>query len=199
MDKFSPDGSISHPSQILTVGRLVEKKGHSTSLEAIRDLYEQGYDIEFNIIGDGPLFEDLVNKSNDLGIQNCVSFKSKVSDRELLSAYDRAGIFLQPCRRLDSGNRDGIPTTLKEAMAMENVPITTRIAGVPELVTDSRNGFLLPENSPSVVADKIGHLIENPGLWQEMSKEARTSAMEKSSISTTVDELVTVFNSIVYD
>lgn len=197
VNKFAPVSERSDPTQLLTVGRLVEKKGHDIALKAVNQLVQQGYDIKFDCIGWGPLEDDLVQLAEKLDVQNCISFRGKVTDEDLLLSYDRAGVFLQPCRTLESGNRDGIPTTLKEAMAMETVPITTPVAGIPELVTDSKDGFIVPENSPEQVAEKAGELIEKWDMWHSMSKEARITAVNKSSIQETVDDLANLFESLI--
>ena len=195
-DKFSPQGECEGPSTLLTVGRLVEKKGHDIALKSVQSLIENGYDIEYRIVGDGELRDEIESLVEKLGITDQVVFKGIVSDGQLLQQYDHAGIFLQPSRVTESGNRDGIPITIKEAMAMETVPVTTDIAGISELVTDGQSGFVVPPEDPVRITDKIEKLLNDKKLWMQMKSKARAHAIERASITHSCDELEYVFSSI---
>lgn len=131
-EKFQPTEETVD-GRILTVGRFVEKKGITYGIKAVAEVVEEVPDLEYHIIGSGPKEDEIraTIAANDL--EDHVTILGNVTDEELIQEYDEAEIFLLPCVVAEDGDRDGIPVVLMEAMAMECVPVSTRVSGIPEL------------------------------------------------------------------
>ena len=189
-EKFSPtDTTVSQ--RVLTTSRFIEKKGLEYALEAIAIASEQFPEIEYHIIGDGELESTLVRTTDRLGIEENVTFLGKVSDRRLISELDDARTFLLPCVIAASGDRDGIPVAMMEAMAMGTPPVSTTVSGIPELVDHERNGLLTEPRNPDATTDALLRLLGNDSEWAEYSKRARKKVSTEFDIETEVEKLET--------
>jgi glycosyltransferase involved in cell wall biosynthesis len=157
LSNFSPPTyrPINTRLHILSVGRLVEKKGHIDLIEACHLLCEQGCDLECRIIGEGPLrsfLEELIVK---YGLQDRIHLMGGLPQsivKEYLGEW--ADLFSLPCVVAKNGDRDGMPVSLAEAMAMELPVISTDIVGIHELVQPG-TGILVPPHSPENLAEAI--------------------------------------------
>ena len=141
--------------QILSVGRLVEKKGHLDLIDACYFLRQQGFDIECRIVGDGPLYVELKERIANHDLKTvfiCWEGDRKLSVMLLLREW--ADVFVLPCVIARNGDRDGIPVSLAEAMAMELPVISTDIVGIGELVQPG-TGILVPPHDPAALADAL--------------------------------------------
>ena len=140
--------------KLLCVGRLIEKKGIEYLIKALPLLLVSVPDCELTIIGSGPLYKDLLKLTRALGVGRNVYFKSSVSDAELTQYYIDSDIFVLPCVIARNGDRDGIPVSIMEAIAMGLPVISTNISGIPELVKDGA-GILVPPKDEKAIADAI--------------------------------------------
>lgn len=191
---FYPDGTKIDPYRILTVARLVEKKGHRYALRAVKKLVDQFPNIEYRIVGKGPLKHDLESIADELGIQSNVIFLGHVSDSQLRDEYRRAAVFVLPCVVAEDGDRDVIPVVLKEAMAMETPCVSTDVAGIPELITDGENGCIVPQRSEDVLTETIRGLLERPDQRRRIGKSGRRTVQDQFGIQDAVDELLKTFS-----
>jgi colanic acid/amylovoran biosynthesis glycosyltransferase len=150
-----PTRPVSEHFRILSVGRLVEKKGHHDLIEACRLLKERGLDFECQVAGNGPLMSQLVKLVAQHNLNGRVRLlggqpQSKVV--QLLSSW--ADVFVLPCVIAKDGDRDGIPVSLAEAMATELPVISTDIVGISELVQPG-TGSLVPPHDPAALAEAL--------------------------------------------
>jgi colanic acid/amylovoran biosynthesis glycosyltransferase len=147
--------------ELLTIARLVEKKGIIYLIKAIAMLKNNGYSINAVIIGEGPLKEDLIKLSKELCVMNMIKFKPFISQSEIKKHLSVADIFILPSVFANNQDQDGLPNVLLEAMAM-NVPIiTTNISAIPELVVDGYNGITVNERDFVAIANAITELYGN--------------------------------------
>jgi len=145
----------SDSGRFLTISRFVEKKGIEYALQAVARCVEEYPDIDYRLVGAGPRrqrYETLINK---LDIQDNITFLGTVTDEELIHELDKATAFLLPCVVAKDGDRDGIPVTIMEAMAMKTPPISTHVSGIPELIDHGKTGFLCSERSVSDIEDAL--------------------------------------------
>ncbi|GAA1322692.1 glycosyltransferase family 4 protein [Streptomyces sanglieri] len=191
-EKFSPTESTVD-NRILTIARFVEKKGHIYALEAVAEAVDDIPEIEYHIIGSGRLEEQLKRTVSDLGIKENVVFLSNVDDQKLLQELDEASCFLLPCVIAESGDRDGIPVALMEAMAMKTSPISTTVSGVPELIDHEVNGLLVEPRDSKKTAGAIVRLLQNDEKFSEYAKQARETIVRNFNISSEANELESVF------
>lgn len=157
VDEFSSSSKeLNERLHILSVGRLVEKKGHGDLIQACSIAYHHGLNFECRIIGDGPLrnqLEEQITRSEMQGNIRLEGAKQPDQVRELMKNW--ADVFALPCVIAHDGDRDGIPVSLAEAMAMRLPVISTDIVGISELV-HAGAGFLVKPHEP----DKLARVLE---------------------------------------
>jgi glycosyltransferase involved in cell wall biosynthesis len=168
-----------NPPVLLAVGRLVEKKGYPTLLEAAARLRDQGLSFEVRITGDGPEWATLQRQVTVLELGDLVRFIGPLTTEELEREYAAASVFVLPCQTLPEGNRDGIPNTLLEAMAHSLPVVSTTLASVAEAVDDDQHGLLVPERDPAALAQAIARLLADPKLRRRLGTAGRTRVAER--------------------
>lgn len=197
--KFKPtDKSIHNKNKIniLTVSRLVEKKGIKYLIESIPTVINEYPNCKFTIVGSGPLKNSLEQLSNVLNIDKYIDFKGDVSDSELQRDYNDADMFVIPCIVAKNGDRDGIPVSLMEAMAMEIPVISTNVSGIPELIEDGVSGILAPPEDNYAISKAIISLCDNEDLRTKMGINGRISVSEHYNIKKETPKLLNLFYEI---
>lgn len=149
---------------ILCVCRLVPKKGVDCLLEAFAQLGSLRPALRLELIGGGPLQEQLQAQAIRLGIGDRVDFLGPQPSSRVEEALRRCAVLALPCRIDGSGDRDGLPTVLVEALAGGTPVVTTDILGLPELVRHGHTGLLVPPDDPAALAAAIGKLLDDPVL-----------------------------------
>ena len=198
LDKFKrqkrlkPDGRI----RLLTVARLVEKKGLAYLIKAIPMVIKKMPNCELTIIGSGPQYDNLQHLVCDPEIESYVQFRGDVFDSELMRYYEGADMYILPCIVTEDGDRDGIPVGMMEAMAMELPVISTTVSGIPELVEDGTSGILVPPKDEKAIADAIITLCKDDELRVTMGKEGRKKIEREFNITTEVGKLIGVFETV---
>jgi glycosyltransferase involved in cell wall biosynthesis len=147
---------------ILSVGRLVEKKGTDVLLEALARL-SPGLHWRFVHAGGGPLKRALERRARALGIAARVAWRGALPQGELLEEYRAADLFVLACRIARNGDRDGLPNVLMEAQSQSLACLSTRVAAIPELIEDGTTGVLVAPESPEELARALESLIADPG------------------------------------
>jgi len=160
--------------KILTVARMVEKKGHRYAISAVERLLAEGRKVEYIIVGDGPLRLELERMAASAGIEKSVIFIGSISRAEVLQLYRDADILLQPSVTASSGDQEGIPVSLMEAMATGLPVASTLHSGIPELVEDGVSGILAPEKDAAALAAALARLIDEPETRVKMGRAGRT-------------------------
>jgi len=184
--------------KILSVGRLVEKKGHEYAIKALAKVVNKnGKDIIYRIVGDGPLKDELMSLAEELGIEDCVKFMGNVEDEELLKLYKESHIFILPSVTASDGDQEGIPVVLMEAQAMGLPVISTYHSGIPEVVIDGKSGFLVPEKDVDALAEKMEFLVEHPELWSEMGRHGREFVEKHYDIRRLNKRLVEIYQNLI--
>lgn len=181
---------IDEKTRIISVGRLVEKKGHEYAIRAIKKLIEADIDIEYVIIGDGPLRRYLEEVVLDLGIYDEVVFTGEVTESELLKYYKESHILVLPSVTASSGDMEGIPMVIMEAMAMGMPIVSTFHSGIPELVQDGVTGYLVPERDVGKLADVMKTLIAESAQWKMMGEAGRNKVVNDFNLDKLNHQLV---------
>ena len=192
VSKFEPtDKEV--PNRLLTVARLVEKKGVVYAIEAVARLAETHPDIEYHIVGTGEREEMLRQRADELGIADRVTFLENVSDERLRQEYNEAAAFVLPCVIAADGDRDGSPVAIKEAMAMKTPCVSTTVTGIPEMITDGTDGLLVEPRDTDALAEAIATMLENDDHRREMGRRARKTIRESFSLEVAADGLLASF------
>ena len=179
---------------ILTVARLVEKKGISDLIHACHILRERGRSFRVEIVGKGPLRTYLKTQVHLLGLHNIIGFRGALPQELVREAYKRAAIFALPCVINEDGDRDGIPTVLLEAMACGLPVVSTDVSGIPELVESGRDGILVQPRNPEMLADALDHLLSDEGLRKQLGAAATAKVAKSFSVERSVTELLGLFH-----
>jgi len=164
---------IDAPAVILSVGRLREKKGLDTLIDACRVLRDRGQAFRCEIVGYGEEHDRLQARIAWLGLAGEVCLVGKLPREQVIECYARAAVYVQPSRIAADGDRDGIPNVLLEAMAMGLPVVASNVSGIPELVGDGHNGLLVEPDDPLALADAIARLLHQPRLCAELACHAR--------------------------
>ncbi|MBN2589419.1 MAG: glycosyltransferase [Sedimentisphaerales bacterium] len=161
------------PVRLLCIARFVIFKGIDYLLEAVSCLKKRGYYVRLDILGDGQLKNDYMDKIEQLGISDIARLRGSYSWPSVLEFLQKAHILISPSIRATNKAEEGIPNVLKEAMATGLPVIATRTGGSPELVEDGKSGFLVPQKDADALAEKIIYLIEHPEIWPQMGYAGR--------------------------
>lgn len=184
------------PVRIATIARLVEKKGVEYGIRAVAKLAKVNRKIEYNVIGDGPLKEELQQLIQELNVSNVVKLLGWKQQQEVVEIINNTNILLTPSVTSQDGDREGIPVVLMEAMAMGLPVVATKHSGIPELVEDRVSGFLVSERDVDALAEKLGYLIEHPEVWTEMGLAGRRCVEECYDINKLNDQLVNFYREL---
>lgn len=191
--RFQPCISQTEPPVILSVGRLIEKKGFVDLLLACDILRRRGQAFQVEIIGSGPWEDLLRTQTSRLRLQERVTFLGAQPQEVVRKALHRATVFALPCIISGRGDRDGIPTVLMEAMASGTPVICTSVSGIPELIESGRDGLLVPPGNPSLLADALEHLLNGPELREKLARAARAKIETRFSIEASAEALRSLF------
>lgn len=173
--KWRERSRIPHePVAVLSVGRLVEKKGFIYAIEAIAQLLKSGLLIRYQIAGDGPLRDELQTHIDHLGIGASVQLLGARTHEQIVTLLDQSQIFIAPSVTAADGDQEGIPNVVKEAMACGLPVISTRHSGIPELVCDGVTGYLVAERDAAALAERITFLYHHAEAWTPISHSARS-------------------------
>ena len=175
--------------EILSVGQLQRRKGFDTLLEACSELKRRGFKFRCRIIGDGPERDRLNGMISKHGLHGHIVMLGAVKQEDIVSFYRTADLFVLTCTVAATGDRDGIPVALMEAMAVELPVVSTTVSGIPELIESMAEGILVRPGDPGAVADAVVLLAEDRALAKQIASRGRLKVCDQFDISRTVDLL----------
>ena len=187
----------SNPIRILTVGRLVEKKGHLYSIQAIARLIRKGCSIRYTIAGDGPQMADLRQCVVSQGIEQYVTFCGEQTQDKIINLYDRSDIFVLSSVTASSGDKEGQGLVLQEAQACGLPVVSTLHNGIPEGVIDGKTGYLVPEKDIEALTMAIEKLIAEPDRWAEMGRAGREYVNSRYEMKTLINQLTRLYKACI--
>ncbi|MDQ3978028.1 MAG: glycosyltransferase [Actinomycetota bacterium] len=167
------------PPLVVSVGRLVEKKGLADLLAALARLREQGVPFRAEVHGDGPLRGELTRLAVQLGLGDHVTFMGARTRDQLRETYQAADVFALTPYAIADGDVDGIPNVVLEAMACGLPVVATAAGGVGEAITPGHHGLLAGPRDVAAVARHLAALLADAGLRRTMGEAARRTAVER--------------------
>jgi len=153
---------VSPPFRLLAVGRFVRKKGFPLLLEACRLLAEQGVDFHLTLAGDGPERPQLLKLIREYNLTPRVELPGFLPHRQISSLLQQAHLFIMPSLVAPSGDRDGIPTVILEALLHEVPVVATEVSGIPEVVIPGDTGWLTTPEDPQALARDMLAALSDP-------------------------------------
>ncbi len=180
--------------RVVSVGRMVPKKGFDVLLHATSILVERGVELDLVIAGENGSHEkDLRQLVNELNLSNVVSFAGTQTQAELFELYSTSTVFSLACRVVDDGDRDGIPNVMMEAMSTGLPVVSTNVSGIPELVEDGVNGILVEPESPDALADALLRVIKDPLLADRLGSQGESTIRDRFDGDAMARQLAALF------
>ena len=178
------------PVRIISIGRLVRFKGFEYLIDACADLARRGLQFTCEIIGDGPLRDDLEARIRKLNLSDHVHLLGSLSQGAVLEKLRGADIFALASVTDKEGASDVFPTVIIEAMAAARPVVSTRLAGIPESVVDGETGLLVSPEDTMALAEALGRLIEDAKLRLHYGRAGRARIEQHFRIEQTVGPLI---------
>jgi glycosyltransferase involved in cell wall biosynthesis len=179
--------------EILSVGRLVEKKGMDDVLRAFWLLRKSGRRFRATIVGAGPMRAMLENMLDELDLRDSVALAGAMTHARLRQYFERADLFVLAPAIAADGDRDGIPNVLVEAAASGVPIVTTNVSGIPELVQHGKTGLLVEPRSPATLAWAMIDTIVRPGMAARRAAAAADRAAQHFNVWHNSRRLATLF------
>ena len=184
------------PVTLLSVARLVEKKGIEYAIRALALLVAADSRIRYRVIGNGPLLDSLEQLVTEMRLNDFVTFTGVKTSDEVADELGRAHVFLAPSVTSRSGDMEGIPTVLMEAMATGMPVISTLHSGIPELVEDGVSGRLVAERDVDALAGAIRDVIHDTAGWAPMGIAGRRKVLQEFNIAKLSEQLEHYFGAL---
>jgi glycosyltransferase involved in cell wall biosynthesis len=190
MVRGAADGS-GHPVTILSVARLVEKKGTDMLLDALARLPKE---LHWRLmhVGGGPLKQRMQNHAQRLGIADRITWRGALAQDELLAEYRKADLFALACRIARDGDRDGLPNVLAEAQSQGLACVATRVSAIPELIRDD-TGLLVSEADTVAFAGALQALITDPARRRTLGDAGQARLRAEFSLDANFEHLARKF------
>ena len=177
--------------KLFHIGRLVATKGAFETVQALARVREQGIDATLTIAGDGPALPQLRQMAKDLGLEENIIFAGPAFGERKIELTCAADLLLLP-----TYHSEGLPYALLEGMAAGLVPIVTRIAAIPDVVTEGVHGLFVPPRDPEAIAQAIVRLASDRAALARMSVRCRDRALTAYSIERLADDFTALYSSI---
>ncbi len=185
------------PVRLITVARLVEKKGLEYSIRAVAQVARRHPNLRYRIVGDGKLREPLQRLIAELGMGDTIELLGWKSQDEVRRLYAESHLFVLGSVTASNGDEEGLPVALQETQAMGLPAVCTRHSGFPEGLVEGRSGLLVPERDVEAMAAAIATLIEHPERWPEMGRAGRAHIEEHFDNRKLNDRLVELYESVI--
>ncbi len=182
LERFQRADFSGSPPLVISIGRLIEKKGFEDLIEAGRLLRDRGVEFRCQIIGEGPLESALREQIVAAGLTSAFLLTGPLPQDEVITRLAQSALFVLPCVAETGGGMDNLPTVVMEAMAAGLPVVSTAVAGVPEMVEEGATGLLVPEHAPATLADAMGRLLSDRPFSMSLGENGRRRAAERFAI-----------------
>lgn len=178
------------PLRVLTVCRLVEKKGVDTLIRGLHLLGQKsGVAWQLTVAGDGPSRAGLEGLARELHCEAAIRWLGPVDNERIPELLSQADVFALPCKEDARGDRDGIPVVLMEAMACGVPAISGDLAAIRELIEHGVNGLLVDGTNPQALSDQLATLAADPALRARLGHAGRLRVEQEFSLALNVDRI----------
>lgn len=191
--EFAFSAPHQRPPLIVSVGRLVEKKGFADLIDACAELKRRGRMFRCVIVGDGPLEAPLRAQVHRLSLGGEVELAGLRTQDEVRRLIRGAACVAAPCVVGDDGDMDGLPTVILETMALGTPCVATDVTGIPEVLRDGETGIRVPQRAPIALADGLERLLANPASGVSLAERARALMVQEFDIHRNTARLREVF------
>lgn len=196
VDAFAPSSRSGGDDvlHVLAVGRLVKKKGFDVLIEALEKLGDAAPELECSIVGEGPERAPLERLVRSRGLESRISLLGAKSNAEVRRLMLAADLFVLPCRVDPTGDRDGIPVVLMEAMACGVCAVSGDLPAIRELIADGEGGVLIEPGDVDSLADALRELAGDAARRTRLAETGRQRVVEEFSLGVNVQRLLSAFS-----
>jgi glycosyltransferase involved in cell wall biosynthesis len=184
---------------LLTVARLSANKGIQHTISAFFESLKRHPHARLRIVGEGPFRQELERQIKRLGLADKVTLLGAMSHDEVVKEMDAAHIFVLSSYTTDEGEKEGVPNVLMESAACGMPVISSRHAGIPELVLDGKSGILVPERDEEALALAMGNLLDKPDSWGRFGAAGRAHVQDEFNIITQAKRAEDVYSRLIGD
>lgn len=181
LDRFAPAVADRRPQEVVCVASLTDVKNHATLLRAWSVVIGRVPGATLTLVGDGPLRPALEAEAAALGVAGSVRFAGLQTD--VLGFYQRAAVFVL------ASHREALPLSLLEAMATGAVPVASAVGGIPEVIVDGGNGFLVAPGDIAALGARIAERLLDPAGTAALGLEARRTVEGRYGVGAALDRL----------
>lgn len=190
---------VGEPLRLVTVAKLVERKGIAHAIRAVAALEAAGQQVEYTIVGDGPLSGVLLQLARELGVAERVRIIGSLSHGAVAAILARSHVMVAPSTTASDGDVEGIPIAIIEAMASGVPVVSTEHSGIPELISDDATGYLVPEGDVDALAARLEMLARDYMSTWRVASAARRLVVQRHDIEKLNDRLVRHFEALAHD
>lgn len=176
--------------KVLCVAAHRPYKGLPVLIEACQILRDQGVQFRCDVLGHGPMRDELEQMIRDRGVENVIHLLGAKPEHVVAEMMGEATLFVLPSIIAKDGQMEGIPVVLMEAMASSKAAVSTSISGIPELVEDGVTGLLVPPGDAQALAAAMRTLLEDPARAQQMGRRGQEKVRAEFTLSTCVAQLL---------
>jgi colanic acid/amylovoran biosynthesis glycosyltransferase len=180
------------PVRFFTTGRLVEKKGIGYAIEAVATLVARGIDCRYDVAGDGPLRGKLAETAQRLGVADRVRLLGWKTHDEVAACVQEAHVIVQPSAEVHEGRTIAV----LEGMASGMPAVVSNVGGLPEVVKEGENGYLVPPRNSDALADAMAKVARDAGRWPAMGRAGRARVENEHRMADVGDSLVRQFEAV---
>jgi glycosyltransferase involved in cell wall biosynthesis len=178
---------------LLCVASLREVKGHQYLIAACNLLKQLGVDFHLHMVGDGPKQAAIQKQISHNELNQYITLHGALTQTQVLELTEKSDICVLTSYHTKSGNREGIPVVLMEAMACERAVVASRVSGIPELVEDGVSGLLSNPQDPQDIAKQLQRLIVDKSLRQQLGQAARAKIESEYDLDRNSQKLIEYF------
>jgi len=193
---FTPPPQHVERRGLLFVGRLVDKKGIEYLLRALPQVLASHPAEHLTVIGDGPLKQSLVELGETLNITEHLTFTGALTNRDIPHYLQTSAIAIFPSVVTDSGDQEGTPVAIMEALACGCPTIVADYPGVRDVISDNETGLLVAGKSPEGIADAILTLLNNQDLRLHLSRNGRQQVQAQYDWRVISDKFMSLFRKL---
>ena len=192
-DFFDIDRDSEEEGRLLFVGNVSRAKGATVLLKALSILKEKFSGIRLRIAGqirEDEFYSQLIGFIKEKGLGEAIQFLGQLNEAELKEEYEKASIFAFPSQQ------DVAPLALLQAMAAGKGIVATRVGGIPYIIDDGKNGFLIDPKDFNALADKITILMKDHELCRRFGLNAQRKINEEYRIDTITNKLYKIYREV---
>ncbi len=189
LEAFSPNGVARTPLSIVSIGRLIEKKGFIHLIRAVRRLRDRGVEATCTIVGDGRDKDKLKKEIKALKLRGAIKLAGSLNQDQVRHLLRSSACLALPCVEAADGNVDALPTVLLEGLASGCPCISTKVSGVPEIIENEASGLLVAPADDTALSNAMARVLQSPKLHQDLASGGRRRAEQRFDVRQNVGRM----------